>query len=121
MGHILYVQCCTENYDFLTYFEIIYSPDGVEPSKWDIYYIYGVFSGYIQHYTPSTSAFFRPRPAASDEKMPRFRGYIVGYTPQKHRIYITYIYIKKCPDKFLVGFKIWASWGVALTFFKITL
>ena len=73
---------------FLTYFEI-----QKKPSKWDIYYIYGVFSGYIQQFTPSTSAFFRPRPAASDEKMPRFRGYIVGYTPQKHRIYITYIYI----------------------------
>ena len=64
-----------------------------DPSKWDIYCIYGAFSGYIHQYTPSTSAFFRPRPAASDEKMPRFRGYIVGYTPQKHRIYITYIYI----------------------------
>ena len=28
---------------------------------------------------------------ASDDKVPRFRGYIVAYTPQKHRIYITYI------------------------------
>ena len=28
---------------------------------------------------------------------------------------------KKYPDKFLVGLKIWSSWGVALTIFKITL
>ena len=37
---------------------------------------------------PSTSAFFRCRPAASDEKMPRFRSYNVGYTPQKHRLFV---------------------------------
>ena len=52
----IYVNCM-ENQDFLTYFEI-----QKEPSKWDIYCIYGVFSWYIQQYTPSTSAFFRPRP-----------------------------------------------------------
>ena len=62
-------------------------------TKWCIYRIYGVFSFYIQQYRPSTSAFFRPRPSASDEKMPRFRDYTVGYSPQTHRISITYIYI----------------------------
>ena len=72
------------------------SANTIEPSKWDIYCIYGVFSWYIQQYTPSTSAFFRPRPAASDEKLPRFRGYIVAYTPRKHRIYITYIPLRWC-------------------------
>ena len=30
---------------------------------------------------------------AEDEKNPRSRGYIVGYSPRKHHIYITYIYI----------------------------
>ena len=59
--------------------------------KCDIYWIYGVFSCYIQQYSPSTSAFFRPRPSASDEKMPRFRDYTVGYSPQTHRISITNI------------------------------
>ena len=55
-----------------------------------IYCIYGVFSVYIQQYTPETEAFFRPRPQAEDEKMPRLRGYSVGYTPKKHRIYNIY-------------------------------
>ena len=31
------------------------------------------------------------------------------------------MYKKKSPDKFLVGLKIWTSWGVAPTIFKITL
>ena len=69
------------------------SANTIQPSKWDIYCIYGSVSWYMQQYTPSTSAFFRPRPAASDEKMPRSRGYIVAYTPRQTRIYITYIYI----------------------------
>ena len=64
-------------------------------NKWDIYYIYGTSSGYIQQYSTSTSDFFRPRPPASDEKNPRSRGYIVGYSPPKCHIYITYIYIYK--------------------------
>ena len=29
--------------------------------------------------------------------------------------------MKKCPEKFLVGLKIWACWGVAPTIFKVTL
>ena len=49
----------------------------------------------MQQHTPETETFFRPRiqytPSTSDEKMPRFRGYIAAYTPPKHRIYITYI------------------------------
>ena len=61
-------------------------------NKWDIYYIYGTSSGYIQQYSTSTSDFFRPRPPASDEKNPRSRGYIVGYSPPKPNIYITHIY-----------------------------
>ena len=52
----------------------------------------------------STSDFFRPRQKnslgqgralgnflASDEKKPRFRGYIVVYSPPRPHIYITYI------------------------------
>ena len=40
----------------------------------------------------------------------------------KHYTHINlYIYKKKCPDKFLVGLKIWTSWGVAPTIFKVTL
>ena len=84
-----------------------------KPSKWDIYYIYGTLSWYMQQHTPETETFFRPRiqytPStsaffvlglrprtknasvsgvycSSDEKMPRFRGYIAAYTPPKHRI-----------------------------------
>ena len=35
--------------------------------------------------------FFRPRPKAEDEKkMPRLRGYTVGYSPTKHHIYNIY-------------------------------
>ena len=34
-----------------------------------------------------------PKPRAEDEKIPRLRGYTVGYSPSKHNIYITYIYI----------------------------
>ena len=60
-------------------------------NKWDIYYIYGTSSGYIQQYSTSTSDFFRPRPPASDEKNRRSRGFIVGYSPPKCHIYITYI------------------------------
>ena len=67
------------------------SANSIQPSKWDIYCIYGSVSWYMQQYMPSTSAFFRPRPAASDEKNPRSRGYIVAYSPRKHNIYITYI------------------------------
>ena len=41
------------------------SRPGHSPSKWYIYWIYGVFSCYIQQYSPSTSDFFvlglRPR------------------------------------------------------------
>ena len=33
----------------------------------------------------------------------------------------TYIQKKNCPDKYLVGFIFWSSWGVAPTIFKITL
>ena len=59
--------------------------------KWDIYCIYGFSSCYMQQYSPSTSDFFRPRPAASDEKNPRSRGYIAVYSPPRPHIYITYI------------------------------
>ena len=70
--------------------------------EWDIYCIYGVSSCYIQLYTPSTSDFFRPRPAASDEKNPRSRGYIVAYSPRKtiytlHISHLGGVYISFCP------------------------
>ena len=46
-----------------------------------------VFPRAISNYIP-------PRPRIfSDEKNPPSRGYIVGYSPRKHHIYITYIYI----------------------------
>ena len=32
-----------------------------------------------------------------------------------------YALYKKCPNKFLVGLKIWTSWGEALTIFQITM
>ena len=55
-----------------------------------IEYMYGVFSVFNQEYTPLTSDFLvllqRPR-----RKNPRFRGYVVGYSPQKYLIYSTYI------------------------------
>ena len=49
-------------------------------------WIYGVFEDYIQQYSPETEAFFRPRPQAEDEKMPRLRDYTVGYSTKTHRI-----------------------------------
>ena len=87
-----------------------------EKKRWDIYYIYGVPSGYIQRYSRLNLGFFRPRqknslgkgralgPAAlghgpplgnflaSDEKKPRSRGYTVVYSPPGPHIYITYIH-----------------------------
>ena len=55
----------------------------------------GFYRAIYNNIAASTSDFFfRPRPAASDEKKnPRFRGYIVVYSPPKPHIYITYIYI----------------------------
>ena len=50
--------------------------------KW----IYGVFEGYIQQYSPETEVFFRPRPQAEDGKIPRLRGYTDGYSTKTHRI-----------------------------------
>ena len=44
----------------------------------------------MQQYTPETELFFRPRPQAEDEKIPRLRGYIVAYTTTKHHIYNIY-------------------------------
>ena len=44
--------------------------------------------------------------------------FFVSRGKKKHRLYM---YIYKCPEKFLVGLKIWTSWGVAPTFFKINL
>ena len=75
--------------------------------KWHIYYIYGVLSGYIQRYSRLNLGFFRPRQKnslgqgralgnflASDEKKPRFRGYIVVYSPPgPHIIHYINIYI----------------------------
>ena len=49
-------------------------------------WIYGVFEGYIQQYSPETEVFFRPRPQAEDEKIPRLRGYTVGYSTKTQRI-----------------------------------
>ena len=45
-----------------------------------------MFEDYIQQYSPETEAFFRPRPKAEDEKMPRLRVYTVGYRTKTHRI-----------------------------------
>ena len=59
----------------------------------NIYCIYGVSSGHIQQYGPSTSDIFRPRPSASDEKYPRFQGHIVLCGPRRPHTYnIYYIY-----------------------------
>ena len=65
-------------------------------AKKDIYYIYGVSSGYIQLYSASTSDLVRPRPSASDEPNPRSRGYIAVYSPPRPHIYITYIPLWWC-------------------------
>ena len=73
----------------------------------DIYCIYGVFSCYIQQYSPSTSAFFRPRPAPQPRHF-----FVLGLRPRtkkclgwgtilvdivlKHTVYplhILYLYI----------------------------
>ena len=117
-GYILYISRSCGIYIIYIPWDIYFYIYPRKPSKWDIYYIYGTLSWYMQQhtpetetffhpriqYTPSTSAFFvlglRPRTknasvsgvyCSSDEKMPRFRGYIAAYTPPKHRIYITYI------------------------------
>ena len=50
------------------------------------YWIYGVFSCYIQQYSLSTSAFFRPRPSASNEKCFGFRTILLNIT-LKHTVY----------------------------------
>ena len=39
---------------------------------------------------PRPRIFFRPRPQAEDEKNPRSRGYIVGYSTRKYHIYNIY-------------------------------
>ena len=59
-----------------------------------IYIIYMGFCRAICRFIAASTSefFFRPRPSASDEKkMPRFRGYILAYSPPKTHIYITYI------------------------------
>ena len=60
--------------------------------RWNIYYIYQVFSGNIQLYGPSTSD-FSSSAFGLGRKNPRFRGHIVVYCPQKPNIYITYIFL----------------------------
>ena len=73
---------------------------------------------------PPQPRHFSPSACGLGRKMPRFRGYIVPRTkkcpgfggillhiPLSSTVYTLHIYIKKCPDKFLVGLKIWTSWG----------
>ena len=116
-GYILYISRSCGIYIIYIPWDIYFYIYPRKPSKWDIYYIYGTLSWYMQQhtpetetffhpriqYTPSTSAFFvlglRPRTknasvsgvyCSSDEKMPRFRGYVVAYTTTKYRIYNIY-------------------------------
>ena len=115
---VIYIRICGISINIYMPWDIYFYIYPRKPSKWDIYYIYGTLSWYMQQHTPETETFFRPRiqytPStsaffvlglrprtknasvsgvycSSDEKMPRFRGYIAAYTPPKHRIYITYI------------------------------
>ena len=46
----------------------------------------------IKYIPPLNGVYIGYTVSASDEKMPRFRDYTVGYSPQTHRISITYIY-----------------------------
>jgi len=55
--------------------------------KWYIYCIYGVFSGYIPQYSPSTSDFCRPRSNPSGgTPCPRARRAAFGIRPRTKKI-----------------------------------
>ena len=82
----IYVNCM-ENQDFFNIFW-----DQKRALKMGYILYIRCFFGYIHKYTPSTSAFFRPRPAASDEKCLGFGGILLDI-PLKNKVYTLHIYI----------------------------